>query len=281
MLISIDKINILRKKTGAGILDCKKALLKSSGDISKSIEIINKKGKNYIDLERVTSEGSIFIKVNNKNDSALIMSLLCETDFVSNNPLFREMGQNLAEELFNFLDNNHNNDNNININNIKFISDLISKFSNRFKEKIKIGSFYKLSSKYIIPYLHSNNKIGVIMGVSEKNISRDTLDSLRYIPMQIASMNPIAIDCKNINQATITKEKKKIKDLFLNDEKNKKILNDKVLVDKIIQDKLDEFINKNTLLNQAFVRDNSKTVLEYLRNLSEDIHISCFKRLYI
>jgi elongation factor Ts len=275
MSISINQINNLRKKTGAGILDCKKALLKSSGDFDKAIDIVRTMGKTFHDSNREVSEGSVFIKVNNDNNSALIMSLLCETDFVSNNPLFKKMGEDLASHLFFSFDNVKN------TYDIKSTENLITKFTSRFKEKIKIGFCYKLSSELIISYLHNKGQIGVLLGLSGlKNHNKETLNSLRDVSMQIASMNPISIDVKDIKLSILEKEEKIIRET-LEKQKNDKILNDKSILNKVVKGKLDKFIKDNTLLNQKFVKDNSKTVSDYLNSISKNISITSFKRLSI
>lgn len=262
-------INNLRKKTGAGIVDCKKALLKSHGNFDKAISILQEKGKKIYNLrsKNSTKNGVIFIKINKNNNFGVIISLLCETDFVAKNNAFIELGENIINNIFlNF--GNFQNVYDIKINTLT-IRDLIINLILKLREKITIGFFYVLYSQLVISYLHEK-KIGVLLGLVNKSNKLINFQDLKYIVMQIASMKPI--DIQGIDKSIINNEKNKVENLK---NKNKNIL------DLIINGKICRFIKENTLINQKFIKNNDQIVFQYLISISPYINLNFFKRLEI
>lgn len=271
----IEKIQKLRKVTGIGILNCKKALIKSKGDFDLAIEILRKMGKKISQKHSLKNtkikEGTIFIKINKEKNCGVIILLACETDFVCKNELFQNMGEKIANSALQYLPKNISGIKKIKINKKKINSNITS-LINKLGEKIEIQDYKKIiKGKLIISYLHNNNKIGVLLELNK--IKHNSIEEVgKNVAMQIAAMNPIAVDKKNIKEKIIKKEIEIIKNT-IDKNKNKKI------TEKIIKNKIDKFYEENVLLNQKFVKDNSINISEYIKNINEKIKIKKFEKI--
>ena len=273
--ITAKQVNELRQKTGSGMMDCKKALVESSGNFEKAIDILRKKGQKVSASrsDRKTSEGVVVYRLNDENSKGFILSFTCETDFVAKIEEFlnlanaiidisRDMDATSLDQILSFELNGQSVE--------QSIVDLVGKIG----EKIEISDYKALSGEKIVPYIHAGNKLGVL--VSLKNVANLDYTSIgKDVAMQIASMNPIALDSDGVDQSIIEKEIEIGKEQALKEGKPEQI------VEKIAQGKLQKFLKDNTLLNQQFVKDNSVTIKNYLSSFSSDLTIESFIRISI
>tara|TARA_B100001769_G_scaffold89552_1_gene68559 strand:- start:575 stop:1396 length:822 start_codon:yes stop_codon:yes gene_type:complete len=267
--ITASEVNKLRKSTGSGMMDCKKALEESGGDYEKAIEILRKKGQKVASnrADRESSEGVVLAKVNADNTSGVIISLNCETDFVARNQDYLRLANELSEHalsfdtLENFLSSTYNN---------LSVSEKLLEQTGVIGEKIEIGTFKKITAPYVGYYIHNGNKIASVIGLS--GIIKDADEISKNISMQVAAMNPIALDENNVPFEIVQKEIEIAKDQLRKEGKPEEML------EKISQGKMKRFFKDNTLINQSYIKDNSMSVGDYLKLSDPDLKITDFKR---
>ncbi|MAU63737.1 MAG: elongation factor Ts [Flavobacteriaceae bacterium] len=268
--ITASEVNKLRKMSGAGIMDCKNALVESNGNFDLAIEILRKKGQKVAAkrAERDSSEGAVIAKVDQNCLNGVIISLNCETDFVAKNESFVSLANELAEialknnSLEEFL--------NCEIDSMTVNEKLIQQ-TGVIGEKLVIGSFEKLSANYVGKYIHAGNKIATLSGFS--SLTDGIEDIAKNVAMQAAAMNPIALDESGVNQSTIDKEIEIAKDQLRQEGKPEAML------DNIAKGKLKRFFKDNTLINQDFIKDSKQSVAVYVKSCSPDLKITGFKRV--
>jgi elongation factor Ts len=206
--ITASDVNKLRKSTGAGMMDCKKALEESQGDFDKAIEVLRKKGQKVAAnrADRDSSEGVVLAKVNSDNTSGIIISLNCETDFVAKNDDYIQLAQKMADQALNFSDKDAflGSD----FDGMK-VSEKLLEQTGVIGEKIEIGSFEYISADFVGSYIHAGNKIASIVGLSEK--FEGAQDVSKDLSMQIAAMNPLAIDETGLVKMLLKKKLKLLK----------------------------------------------------------------------
>ena len=273
--ISAKEVNELRQKTGSGMMDCKKALVQAEGDFNKAIDILRKKGQKVSEARsnRETSEGIVIYKLNSSEDKASILSFTCETDFVAKNEEFKDLASKILDLAFD--------------NSLNSVGDILKKdlYSNtveqhivnligKIGEKIEITEYKTLEGGKIVPYIHAGNKLGVLVSLSNVS-SVDYISVGKDVAMQIAAMNPIAINSDQVDQSVVDKEIEIGKDQARKEGKPEQI------IEKIAQGKLQKFFKENTLLNQSFVKDNSLTVKSYLATFSSELSVDKFIRISI
>ena len=273
--ISAKEVNELRQKTGSGMMDCKKALVQAEGDFNKAIDILRKKGQKVSEARsnRETSEGIVIYKLNSSEDKASILSFTCETDFVAKNEEFKDLASKILDLAFD--------------NSLNSVGDILKKdlYSNtveqhivnligKIGEKIEITEYKTLEGGKIVPYIHAGNKLGVLVSLSNVS-SVDYISVGKDVAMQIAAMNPIAINSDQVDQSVVNKEIEIGKDQARKEGKPEQI------IEKIAQGKLQKFFKENTLLNQSFVKDNSLTVESYLATFSSELSVDKFLRISI
>ena len=267
--ITASEVNNLRKMSGAGIMDCKNALVEANGDTEIAIEILRKKGQKVAAkrADRDSSEGAAIAKVNDDSTNGIIISLNCETDFVAKNESFISLANELAE-----LALNHNSIDeflNSSINSMT-VSDKLIQQTGVIGEKLVIGSFEKISASYVGKYIHAGNKIATIVGFSSS--VQGIEEASKNVAMQIAAMNPIALDENGIDQKTIDKEIEIAKDQLRQEGKPEAML------ENIAKGKLKRFFKDNTLVNQDYIKDNKQSVSSYVKSINSDLTITDFKR---
>ena len=273
--ISAKEVNELRQKTGSGMMDCKKALVEAGGDFDKAIDILRKKGQKVSAARsnRETSEGVVIYKLSPNEDKASILSFTCETDFVAKNEDFQELASKILDTAFD--------------NNLSSVEEILSStwgYSTIDKEILKligkIGEICKsrqyqtLQGEKIVPYIHAGNKLGVLVSLTNTS-SVDYVAAGKDVAMQIAAMNPIALNKDGVDQTVIDKEIEIGKEQALKEGKPENI------VEKIAQGKLQKFFKDNTLLSQPFVKDNSMTIESYLGTFSSELTVDKFLRVSI
>lgn len=273
--ISAKDVNELRKKTGSGMMDCKKALVEAEGDFQKAIDILRKKGQkvSVARSNRETSEGLVLCKLNSDESQASILSFTCETDFVAKNKDFQSLAQDIMEVAF---ENNLESIDEVLASEINgsTIEQLIVEMVGKIGEKIKISDFQIMSGEKIVPYIHAGSKLGVLVSLNNTT-NTDYVTAGKDIAMQIAAMNPIALDRDQVNQSVVEKE------IEIGKEQARKEGKPDQIIEKIAQGKLQKFFKENTLLSQSFVKDNSLTIKSYLATFSPELSIESFIRISI
>ena len=268
--VTAAEVNKLRKSTGAGMMDCKKALTEANGDFDKAIEVLRKKGQKVAAkrADRDSSEGAAITKTNEDNSKGVAIVLGCETDFVGKNDDF----VNLAHKLANLaLDCDSKEDLlKASIDGLTVEEKLIEQ-TGVIGEKIKINSFEKINAPFVGSYIHAGNKIATIVGLSANVEGADVAS--KDVAMQVAAMNPIALDENGVDSNTIDKEIEIAKDQLRSEGKPEGML------ENIAKGKLKRFFKDNTLVNQTFIKDSKQSVKDYVKSFDNDLYVTDFKRV--
>lgn len=271
--ITAADINKLRQMTGAGMMDCRKALTENNGDFEAAIDWLRKKGQKVAALrgDREAKEGVVLAKTTSDNKTGIALCLSCETDFVSKNADFIAFAQILIDTA---IANNVQSVDELNaasINGAK-VADLVNDKLASIGEKIGISKFERVDADHVASYIHGANRMGVLVGLNkaETEVGKD-------IAMQIAAMNPVAIDASSVPAEVIEREKAVIIELIKNDPKMAG--KPEEMVSKIADGKLNAFFKESTLLAQAFVKDAGQSVGDYIKSKGADLKITSFKRV--
>lgn len=268
--ITAADVNKLRSQTGAGMMDCRNALLESDGDFEKAIDYLRKKGQKVAAKrsDRETKEGVVITKTSDDHTSGVVICLSCETDFVAKNEEFVQFAQSIADLALNE-----------NITGIDallsskvdgaVISDKINDLVGKIGEKITLSRFERIDADFVISYVHGNYRMGVLVGFT-KSIAAD---AAKDIAMQIAAMNPIAVDESSIPADVIAREKEIAIEQVKGEGKPAE------MAEKIAVGKLNKFFKEQTLLAQPFVKDSSQSIAAYLKSVDADAGVTAFKRI--
>jgi elongation factor Ts len=273
--ITAQDVNKLRTMTGAGMMDCKKALTEAEGDFEKAIEILRKKGQKVSASrsDRDAKEGSVFVKTSEDKKEAVLIALNCETDFVAKNEEFQNLGKLIAETAFTKKSADKDALLAEKVGDLT-INDRITELVGKIGEKLEITAFVHMTGEAVVPYIHAGSKLGVLVSLKGVN-GKDVTDAGKDVGMQIAAMSPVAVDEKGVDKDLIEKEIEIAKAQIIAEGKPAN------MVDKIAQGKLNKFFKDNTLLPQIFVKDNSKTVAQYLDSVTKGLTVVEFKRVSI
>ena len=271
--ITAADINKLRQMTGAGMMDCRKALTESHGDFDAAIDYLRKKGQKVAALrnDREAREGVILAKTTADAKSGIAFCLSCETDFVSKNADFIAFAQQIMDAA---ISNNVKSAEELNgttINGIK-VADAVNDKLASIGEKIGISKFARVDADFVASYIHGANRMGVLVG-----LNKQLPDAGKDLAMQIAAMNPVAIDPDSVPADVVAREKAIVTDLIKNDPKMAGKSDE--MIDKIAAGKLNAFFKESTLLAQAFVKDNAQTVGDYLKSVDPTLKVTDFKRI--
>jgi elongation factor Ts len=274
-MISAQDVNKLRTMTGAGMMDCKKALTEAEGDFEKAIEILRKKGQKVSASrsDKDAKEGSVFIKVASDNTEAVLIALNCETDFVAKNDEFQNLGKLIAETAFTKKPGTKEALLAEQVGGLT-LNDKITELVGKIGEKLEVSSFVHMKGEAVVPYIHAGSKLGVLVSLKGVN-GKDVTEAGKDVGMQIAAMNPVAVNETEVDKTLIEKELEIAKAQILAEGKPEH------MVEKIAQGKLNKFFKDNTLLPQPFVKDNSKTVAQYLDSITKGLTVVEFKRVAI
>ncbi|MEM0574912.1 translation elongation factor Ts [Flavobacterium polysaccharolyticum] len=267
--ITAADVNKLRTITGAGMMDCKKALVEAEGDFDLAIENLRKKGQKVAAnrSDRESTEGAVIAVVNTDKTAGVVVSLNCETDFVGKNESFVKLAQDLAALALNF--NTKEELLAADYNGITVAEKLIEQ-TGVIGEKIEIGAFERLEGAFIGSYIHAGNKIATLTALSKNTEGADEV--AKNISMQAAAMAPIALNEEGVDAETIAKEIEIAKDLLRQEGKPEAML------DNIAKGKLARFFKDNTLVNQDYIKDNKLSVAAYAKSLDKDLIVTGFKR---
>lgn len=274
--ISASEVNNLRKSTGAGMMDCKNALVEANGDLDKAIEILRKKGQKVAAkrADRDSHEGASIAMTNQEKTVGVAIVLACETDFVGKNTDFVNLAYKLASIA---LDCDSKEDLlKASIDRMTVEEKLLEQ-TGVIGEKIQINKFVKITAPYIGSYIHAGNKIATIVGLSKTNDSLlpHMVNISKDIAMQVAAMNPIALDESSVKSDVIEKEIEIAKDQLRAEGKPEAML------DNIAKGKLKRFFKDNTLLNQAFIKDTKISVSNYLSSFDKNLTVTSYERISI
>ena len=275
MAITATDVNKLRQMTGAGMMDCKKALVEADGDFDKAIEILRKKGQKLSEkrADRETKEGAVFVRTSEDKTSAIIISFTCETDFVAKNEDFQSLGNEIADVAMANQPADLAALNALSLGS-QTVQDKVTEYVGKIGEKLEVSHYETVSSEQVASYIHSNGKLGVLVALTGTG-GNDASDAGKDVGMQIAAMNPVAVDKDGVDQATIEKEIEIGKDQARQEGKPENI------IEKIAMGKLNKFFQENTLLSQAFVKDPKQTVQQYLDSVNKGMTVTAFKRVSI
>jgi elongation factor Ts len=275
MAITAQDVNKLRQMTGAGMMDCKKALTEANGDFEQAIDILRKKGQKVSAsrADRETSEGAVFVQTNDDASEGILVALGCETDFVGKNQDFQQLGQEILSVAVKNKPATTQELKQAKTGDGRTVEEKITEMVGKIGEKIDILAYERLSGEKVVPYIHSNNKLGVMVALSTPG--GDFEAAGKDVAMQIAAMNPVAVDRNGVDASTIEKELEIARDQVRAEGKPEN------MIDKIAQGKLNKFYKDSTLLEQQFVKDNSLTVEKYLDSVNKGMTVSKFKRVQI
>ena len=271
--ITAADINKLRQATGAGMMDCRKALTESNGDFEAAIDWLRKKGAKVAALrgDREAKEGVVLAKTTADNKTGLALCVSCETDFVSKNADFVAFAQSIIDAAVSNNVKSLDELNSVTINGSK-VSELVNDKLASIGEKIGITKFARVDADYVASYIHGANRIAVLVGMN-----KPAAEAGKDIAMQIAAMNPIAVDQSAVPAATIERERAIVVDQIKNDPKMAGKPDE--MINKIAEGKLNAFFKESTLFNQAFVKDSSKTVADHLKSIDPQLKVVEFKRV--
>ena len=273
--ISAQDINKLRQMTGAGMMDCRKALTETNGDFEAAIDWLRKQGQKVAAKrsDREAKEGVVIAKTKSDNKTGIIVCVSCETDFVSKNTDFVSFAQTIADAAISNNVKSIDELNNASVKGAK-VSDLVNDKLASIGEKIGITKFERVDAPYVASYIHGAYRIGVLVG-----LNKEASEAGKDIAMQIAALSPVAVDAESVPADIVMREK----DIALEQLKNDPKMAGKPadMLDKIAAGKLNAFYKEQTLLAQAFVKDGSKTVGDHLKSVDAGLKVTEFKRVAV
>jgi elongation factor Ts len=270
MEISAADVMKLRKATGAGMMDCKTALADAEGDFNRAVDIIREKGKLVASkrADREATEGVVLAKVNASRTSGALMVLNCETDFVAKNDNFVAFAERILNAA---LENNA-----ADLEAVKAlvldgrsVADHVTEQTGVIGEKLDLPYFARLDAETVIAYIHPGNKLSTLVGFNQADVD---LQVTKDVAMQVAAMNPVAVDKGDVSAEMVAKELEIAKEKFRQEGKPEAML------DKIALGALEKFYKDSTLLNQAFIKENKQTVAEFLKSVDKNLTVTGFFR---
>ncbi|MFN8264931.1 MAG: translation elongation factor Ts [Chitinophagaceae bacterium] len=270
--ITAQDINKLRQATGAGMMDCRKALTETNGDFEAAIDWLRKQGQKVAAKrsDREAKEGVVIAQTTADHKTGIVVCISCETDFVSKNADFVAFAKSIADAA---IANNVKSVEELNetsVNGSK-VADLINDKLAAIGEKIGISKFERVEAPFVASYIHGANRMGVLVGLDKEaeEVGKD-------VAMQIAAMNPVAVDAASVPAEIVAREKDIIVELMKQDPKMAG--KPEEMISKIAEGKMNAFFKEQTLTAQAFVKDGSKSVGDYLKGAG-DVKVTEFKRV--
>ncbi|MDY0102928.1 MAG: translation elongation factor Ts [Lentimicrobium sp.] len=273
--ITAAEVNKLRQMTGAGMMDCKKALQENDCDFEKAIDYLRKKGQKLATkrADKDANEGIVIAKTNDAKDYAVIFMLNCETDFVAKNQEFVDFTNLLLSKAIEKQPSNAEEFKALDLNG-RNVEENITEMVGKTGEKMELAHFEVIRSARVFAYNHPGNRLATILGLNMANV--EGIDQAGHeVAMQIAAMAPVAVDKDDVPAETIAREIEIGKDQARQEGKPEE------MIEKIALGKLNKFYKENTLLNQEFVRDNKLSVGEFLQKMDKNLTVSGFKRFML
>ena len=267
--ITASEINKLRQQTGAGMMDCRKALVESNGDFEEAIDYLRKKGQKVAALrgDREAKEGVVIAKTNSDNTIGMDLNVSCETDFVSKNADYIAFAQSIMEAaLANDVKNVEE------LNQVKIdgetIADKLHDQVAKIGEKISVSRFERVDAPFVAAYIHGSYRMGVLVGMNKESV-----EAGKDVAMQIAAMDPLAIDQSGISEEVVARERNIAIEQIKAEGKPAE------MAEKIAVGKLNKYFKDNTLLAQPYVKDGNQSVGDFLKNLDAELKVTEFKRV--
>lgn len=272
--ITAADVNKLRQQTGAGMMDCKKALTEANGDFEAAIDNLRKKGAKVAASrqDRESNEGVVIAKTTADGKRGVVIEFNCETDFVAKNADFVAFANSIADLAIEKNPASLEELVELDLNGEKLADTIISQIG-KIGEKVGVSKFESVTGDKVIAYIHGNYRLGVLVALNSNPSNADEVG--KDVAMQIAAMNPVAIDKGDVDSKTIERELEIAKDVIRAEGKPEE------MVEKIAAGKLNKFYKDSTLLNQEFVKDSSKTVAQFLNDVEKDLTVTAFKRVQL
>lgn len=277
MSISAADVKQLRDQTGAGMMDCKKALTEAGGDFEKAIEILRKKGQKLSAkrADREAKEGVVIAKTSANKNKGIVVRLSCETDFVAKGDGFIELAESFADLALKEMPDTKEDLLSLEIDGMS-VAAKIEEQTGVIGEKLELTDYAKIETAagngQVLPYIHMGYKAGVIVALNKEGA--DLEDAGRNVAMQIAAMNPISVDKDGVDPSLVEKE------IEIGMEIARKEGKPEQMLEKIAQGKLNKFFKENTLLNQAYVKASGKeSVQDYLKTVHPELTVTDFKHI--
>ncbi|MDR3667256.1 MAG: translation elongation factor Ts [Ignavibacteriaceae bacterium] len=280
MIITASQVNELRQKTGAGMMDCKKALTEADGDYDKAIDILRKKGAAVAAkrAEKSANEGLVLIKISDDKKTGVIVEINCETDFVAKSADFINLADSVLQTVF--TENPANKE--VLLANSPALSNQVNDVMGKVGEKIEVSRFSieKVSEGVVVGYVHLGSKLGVLVKFEGASSGLDELAEMgKDIAMQVAAMKPICVYREEVPKDLIEKEIDIYKELARKEGKPEQIL------EKIATGKINKFYQENCLVEQAFIKDNTKSVNDLIKEFNtkhgSNAKIVLFRRFHL
>jgi elongation factor Ts len=271
--ITASDVNKLRNMTGAGMMDCKKALVETGGDFEAAVDFLRKKGQKVAAnrSEREASEGVIVAKTTTDGKKGVILMVNCETDFVAKNQEFTDFVFTLADIAIEKNPSTIEDFRNLSYDGKITINEKILELMGKIGEKIDLSKYETITAEKVVAYIHPGNRLATIVGFNKSGESVDTI--ARQVAMQVAAMAPVSVDKDDVDPKTIERELEIAKELARQEGKPEDML------EKIAQGRLNKFFKESTLLNQESIIDNKKTVAQTLNDTEKGLTVSGFKRI--
>jgi elongation factor Ts len=273
--ITAADVNKLRQMSGAGMMDCKKALQETECDFDKAIDYLRKKGQKVAAkrADRDANEGIVISKTNEDHTYAGLIMINCETDFVGKTDDFKKFAHDLLDLCITNRPTGIGAITAMKLNELT-VEEKLNEMLGKTGEKIQIAHYEFLEAPFVSSYNHHGNRLATLLGLNKKDTG-NTAEIAHELAMQVAAMNPIAIDKDDVSRETIDREVEIGKEQARQEGKPEEML------EKIATGKLGKFFKDNTLLNQDFVRDTKKTVRQFLAENDKDLRVTGFKRLML
>ena len=270
MAITASDVNKLRQQTGAGMMDCKKALEESNGDFEKAVDFLRKKGQKVAAnrADRDAKEGLVIAKITTDGKRGAMVVVNCETDFVAKNDDFGAFASTVCQIAIDKTPSSVEELKAMPYNSEISISDKFIEQIGKIGEKIDLSYFQSISSEQVVAYNHPGNKLACLVAFN-KVVSEEVS---KNVAMQVAAMAPVAIDKDDVDSSTLERELEIAREQVRQEGKPEE------MVEKISQGKLNKFYKESTLLNQEFIKDNKLTIRQYLQSIDKDLTVTAFKR---
>jgi elongation factor Ts len=270
MAITAADVNKLRQQTGAGMMDCKKALEESNGDFEQAVDYLRKKGAKVAAnrQDRDAKEGVVLAKTSSDKKRGILVSVNCETDFVAKNADFIQFAETVANIAMEKNPASVDALKALPFNSDITVADKFMEQVGKIGEKIDIGYFNSVSAEKVVAYNHPGNRLAVIVGFN-KDIDDE---AAKNVAMQTAAMAPVAVDKDDVDASTLERELEIAREQIRQEGKPED------MVEKIAQGKLNKFYKESTLLNQEYIKDNKLTIRQYLQGINKDLTVMAFKR---
>ncbi len=272
MTITAAEINKLRQMTGAGMMDCKKALTEAEGDFEKAIDELRKKGQKVAAnrSDRDSKEGVVVSKTTADNKRGVVLAVNCETDFVAKNESYQQFANNILEIAIAKNPKDADELKGLAYDDKISIGEKLIEQTGVIGEKIELNKYEIVEAPFVIAYNHPGSRLANIVGFSSAVVNAEVA---KDVAMQVAAMAPVAVDKGDVDADTIQREIEVGKEQARAEGKPEDML------EKIAMGKLNKFYKESTLLNQEFIKDNKKTIAQYMNDSEKGLTVIGFKRI--